>query len=398
MAQINFPNPALQTPPNTFSPDSTPASTKNGVTYKWNGVGWRLAGDSDDPGGGASVTISETAPGGAEPGDLWWDSGAPASLFIYYQDADSRQWVPATPQTDNWYVNGGELVTAQTGINVNVTGTFKGSNPINTFLAQSALTDDGTHFRSQDLSPSTSDIKYHLFCDDKDEANRVYISTDAEINTDGDIVAAGNILAGGYPNSDGARISAIGSVTTRRDDGTQVFEAYQGGLSGDERTVQINADGTATFSGAVSIGGDDASNAMAVYKEGTWAPNFRGSGTAGDYNQSGTVGTYTRIGNVVNVWGQFKIDSVTSNGTNTPWITGTPYTVSETVTSSGICGILTTSADGVAGTIYLARGGAGNGFYVRQQTSAGDGNFTMTAFKAGETFYFYATYPTDDPA
>ncbi len=32
---LNFPNPALQTPLNEFSPDSTPAKSTNGVTYVW---------------------------------------------------------------------------------------------------------------------------------------------------------------------------------------------------------------------------------------------------------------------------------------------------------------------------------------------------------------------------
>ncbi len=32
---LNFPNPALQTPLNEFSPDSTPAKSTNGVTYIW---------------------------------------------------------------------------------------------------------------------------------------------------------------------------------------------------------------------------------------------------------------------------------------------------------------------------------------------------------------------------
>ena len=111
-------SPGTQTPPNTFSPSSSPAKTINGLTYIWNGVGWRTTVANGSGGGGASVTIGDTAPGNAGTGDLWWDSGAPASLFIYYQDSDSAQWVPATPQSDNWYVNGGDLVTSQSAIDL----------------------------------------------------------------------------------------------------------------------------------------------------------------------------------------------------------------------------------------------------------------------------------------
>ena len=42
MAAINFPNPSTQTPANTFGPNSAPSSTVNGLTYLWNGVGWRI--------------------------------------------------------------------------------------------------------------------------------------------------------------------------------------------------------------------------------------------------------------------------------------------------------------------------------------------------------------------
>lgn len=45
-------------------------------------------------GGGASVTISDTAPVGAVPGDLWFDSVG-AQLYIWYDDGTSAQWVSA---------------------------------------------------------------------------------------------------------------------------------------------------------------------------------------------------------------------------------------------------------------------------------------------------------------
>ena len=37
---LNFPDPAGQTPANTFSPTSTPSATTNGVTYTWDGEKW----------------------------------------------------------------------------------------------------------------------------------------------------------------------------------------------------------------------------------------------------------------------------------------------------------------------------------------------------------------------
>ena len=44
----------------------------------------------------ASVTVGDAAPDPANEGDLWWDTES-GSLYIYYEDLDSRQWVPASP-------------------------------------------------------------------------------------------------------------------------------------------------------------------------------------------------------------------------------------------------------------------------------------------------------------
>ena len=47
-------------------------------------------------GGGANVSIGDTAPPTPGAGDLWWDSAA-GRLFVYYIDIDSAQWVDASP-------------------------------------------------------------------------------------------------------------------------------------------------------------------------------------------------------------------------------------------------------------------------------------------------------------
>ena len=43
-------------------------------------------------GGGSSVTTDDTAPSAPSDGDLWYDT-ANGGMFVYYQDADSSQWV-----------------------------------------------------------------------------------------------------------------------------------------------------------------------------------------------------------------------------------------------------------------------------------------------------------------
>jgi len=47
--------------------------------------------------GGGSITISSTAPAGPSAGDQWWDQET-GDTFVYYEDADSSQWVQADSQ------------------------------------------------------------------------------------------------------------------------------------------------------------------------------------------------------------------------------------------------------------------------------------------------------------
>ena len=71
---------------------ATSPSTNDVLT--WNGSSWGPAAPTG--GGGANVTISDTAPGTPTAGDLWWESDR-GRLKIYYNDTDSSQWVDASP-------------------------------------------------------------------------------------------------------------------------------------------------------------------------------------------------------------------------------------------------------------------------------------------------------------
>ena len=130
---VNFPN----------SPSTNDTHTENGYTWKWDGTTWIIqsiappgpagppgsagppgpTGGSGPPGptggdgppgppgptptgppgpagppgsgGGASVTTSDTPPANPSDGDLWWDSQN-GRLLVYYQDANSSQWVDAS--------------------------------------------------------------------------------------------------------------------------------------------------------------------------------------------------------------------------------------------------------------------------------------------------------------
>jgi len=48
----------------------------------------------------AAPEIGGNPPSNPEQGQLWWNN-VDGRLYIYYIDADSSQWVPATPETEN---------------------------------------------------------------------------------------------------------------------------------------------------------------------------------------------------------------------------------------------------------------------------------------------------------
>ena len=74
--------------------DLTTSPTTNDV-LAWDGSNWAPSASAGG-GGGANVTIADTAPGSANAGDLWWESDK-GRLKIYYNDTDSTQWVDASP-------------------------------------------------------------------------------------------------------------------------------------------------------------------------------------------------------------------------------------------------------------------------------------------------------------
>lgn len=80
---INFPD----------SPSLDDEYTFSGRTWRYTAEGtWVVV----SAGGGASVTVSDTAPSSPTHGDLWWDS-TDGTMYIYYDDGDSEQWVVTTP-------------------------------------------------------------------------------------------------------------------------------------------------------------------------------------------------------------------------------------------------------------------------------------------------------------
>lgn len=76
---INFPD----------SPSNGDTQTINGAVYAYNSTTgkWDVSGDNT-----TNVTVSDTAPSGAVAGDQWFNS-TDGSLYVYYNDGSSSQWV-----------------------------------------------------------------------------------------------------------------------------------------------------------------------------------------------------------------------------------------------------------------------------------------------------------------
>lgn len=75
--------------PNSPSVGQT-ATTPNGAVFTWDGTKWTSAGAM-----GTSISVGDTPPASVVVGSGWWDSTS-GQLYIWYNDGNSSQWVPAS--------------------------------------------------------------------------------------------------------------------------------------------------------------------------------------------------------------------------------------------------------------------------------------------------------------
>ena len=78
------------------SPANGATHTFGGNTYTYNSTIGAWTGPATGSGGGASVTVSETAPSSPAEGDLWFDPSV-LKTFVYYNDGPAFQWVQNNP-------------------------------------------------------------------------------------------------------------------------------------------------------------------------------------------------------------------------------------------------------------------------------------------------------------
>ena len=100
--KITFTNTVTDTDTNTN--DYVSSASLSGNTLTLGRTGSQSLADltvdlSSLGGGGATVTTDDSAPSSPTDGDLWWKSDE-GRLKVYYADANSSQWVDASPPSN----------------------------------------------------------------------------------------------------------------------------------------------------------------------------------------------------------------------------------------------------------------------------------------------------------
>jgi hypothetical protein len=86
------------TTPDTLNADIATASVL-GVVKVGDGIDVNAAGEISVSFPPSETYVGETPPASPVEGDLWWNSSDDSGrLYVYYEDADSSQWVEASPQ------------------------------------------------------------------------------------------------------------------------------------------------------------------------------------------------------------------------------------------------------------------------------------------------------------
>ena len=103
LATTAFVTSAVAAASGTYNDASVDAHLNTGTAstnevLSWNGSDYDWVAQSGGGGGGASVTTSDAAPSSPSAGDLWYNTSA-GGLFVYYQDANSSQWVEVVGKT-----------------------------------------------------------------------------------------------------------------------------------------------------------------------------------------------------------------------------------------------------------------------------------------------------------
>lgn len=139
----------------------------NDTMYVRDGGAWNSV--SDTTSGVNSLTVGVSPPSNPTGGDLWWDSSIlttndPTSdsggqLYIYYVDANSAQWMPASPTTSGSVASTAFYGTAQPAATLNGTLWYDTTTDELKVLSASGWVDANTAVAGVASAGSTAPIK-----------------------------------------------------------------------------------------------------------------------------------------------------------------------------------------------------------------------------------------------
>ena len=257
----------------------------------------------------ANVKVSDTAPTDNVEGDLWWDTND-GRLYVWYIDADSAQWVDASPDSlasSFWDRNGTTLSPSNAGDNLDGIGsaTFAGSVTSNTNGFDITLGQPSNGVVAYSKNTTASNILFYGLSDIGGTAQpKVKLFADGSATFAGYIRSISTPGTGTYVQADDnegftvtnanitkARIAMDGSATfaarvTAGDfltTGDGAFRTYSNNAgvrfgvynnAGNVSTATINNDGSANFASTVQVGGNPfpgTATGFAAYIDGSIA-------------------------------------------------------------------------------------------------------------------------------
>ena len=256
MAAYDFPDTAGKPTDGSFE-----YTAPDGTLYEWNGYAWVVPTNESGggSGGGAARVLTQVLPPSpAEDGDMYWctDDGR---LYLYYDDADTKQWVDASPDGGGsspatyWDRNGTTLSPSTSGDSLTVDGTA-------TFGEGTVELAENTGLKITDgrcdiylATASTSSQALVIKSDVGGTENEV-----AAITADGAAMFAGFLSTGtdvavaapstnGFTSTDGGQIFASRNIGGGVSPCINVFPG-----DGTSQTAIINNDGSSMFGGQVT--------------------------------------------------------------------------------------------------------------------------------------------------
>ena len=243
--------------------------------------------------GGASVSVGETPPADPAEGDLWWDSSDDSGrLYVSYEDGNTNQWVETSPSGGGGDVDG--LIATGSNPPEPATSENEGLLWYNENDGQLYISyTDADSSQWINASPSggggggggdTYWDKNGNVLSPKDVADNIEIGGgDITLNADGsasftDSVTAGNSAKTSHAiiaESTGRSPSTI--VALNYDSQGKVFAGRDISVANTD-TSSIFADGSASFAGEVDIGNRDTSSASGsghrLYTDATYSALF----------------------------------------------------------------------------------------------------------------------------